>query len=504
MARVRRPAGARESIGRNARRGPRRSPDHTADAHSGQATIEEDRGLDVTGRWAGNVHGDNGPMVIAEPRVRPHALTAHHLGDGLDALVTRWAGTDGVTGPPLTLPDGVTSSVLDGYSYAELVAAGRTDLGVLDDLTAAADAVLHVGAEATWDRDVPDGSYLDASAGPASTTVPATGAGRWFLRVPDASAGVQVQADRVLAALTDRTEGIVVVGYGPAGAAALRAAGTSTPVTAVVTVGTPWSDVSLAAIQTGLGGDAARFLSAILPTDLETWPDDLLALECSPLQRGIALATRAATVLDPAALPSAAGESRRPGLEILAVTGAVVDDDVRRAIAAVVSEGVRALLPSDSAPPDPPEELHLGIAGPVLDVELGGVVVGLGGALDLLRLDTPTTWSRVVPPRGGRREVRHDATASGDGAGRAVRGSRPRRGGVADVAGGGRARSRPRRWQRRVVPRGRLGAAGARGRRAGASRHETRRTSRHAVDEVMSSGSPVPADPGPWDQPART
>jgi hypothetical protein len=309
-----------------------------------------------------------------------------HLGDGLEALVTRWAGTDGVTGPALTLPSGVTSSVLDGLSYAELVAAVRTGSGVLDGLASATDAVVHVGVEATWDRGVPAGSYLDASAGPAASTVPATASGTWFLRVPDAAAGVQLQADRLSAALADRTAGLVVVGYGPAGAAVLRAAADAPQVTAVVTVGTPWSAVSLAGTQTGLGADAVRLLASLVPADLQTWPDDVMALECSPVQRGAALASRAAALIDPAGLPSAGAETIRPGLELLTVSGAVVDDDVRAAIAALVAQGIRSMIPAEAPPPQPVQELHLGVDVPVLDVELGGVLVGLGGALDLLRL----------------------------------------------------------------------------------------------------------------------
>jgi len=320
------------------------------------------------------------------PGLADKLVARTHLAGGLEALVSRWAGTDGVTGPALTLPNGVTASVFDGFSYAELVAAGRSGNGVLDGLAAAPGAVVHVGVEATWDRGVPGGSYLDASAGPAASTVPATADGTWFLRVPGAPAGVQLQADRIVAALAGRTADIVVVGYGPAGAAALRAAAASPQVTAVVTVGMPWSTVSLAGTQTGLGSDAARLLASLVPADLQTWPDDVMALQCSPLQRGAALATRAATLLDPADLPSAGAETLRPGLELLAVSGAVADDDVRAAIAALVAQGVRSMIPAEAAPPQPVQELHLGVDVPVLDADLGGIIVGLGGALDLLRL----------------------------------------------------------------------------------------------------------------------
>lgn len=307
------------------------------------------------------------------------------LGDGLDALVTRWTGSDGISGPPVTLPDGVASSVAEGMSYAELVAAGRT--GFFLDLVPAGVAVVHVGVEPTWDRGVPSASYLDASAADPASTVLAAGAGPWYLRIPPASAGMAVQAARIAAALAGRTADIVLVGYGPAGAAAVQAGSESPHVSAVLTVGAPWSAVSVAGSATGLGGDAARLLDTLRPADVDRWPDQVLGLEASPYQRGLGLVARAVAVSDASDLPAVEPITRRAGMALTMVHGAMTEDQARRAIAAVVAESVRARADGVvAAPPQPVQELHLGVDVPVLEADLGGLMVGLGAAVDLVQV----------------------------------------------------------------------------------------------------------------------
>ncbi|MEO7421051.1 MAG: DUF6603 domain-containing protein [Ornithinibacter sp.] len=326
---------------------------------------------------------DLADLLVGRPR----------LAEGIDSLITRWQDTDGVTGA--VAPGGVTTSVLTGLSYAELVANGRVGSYVLDGVGVATDTVVHVGCEAGWLTDVPGDHAIDAT-GTASTAMPAAGTGHWFVKLPAPPAvaderpdhdTISALAGRLAGVLTGRSADVVLLAYGAAGAAAVRAAVGQPRVTAVVTVGTPWSTVAVTSLTTGLGGDAVRFLDRLVPDPLAGWTDTLLALGCDPLRRGQALVRRAMTVLSPADLPSAASEVLPTTAEVHAVFGAVPEADVRSAIASVAVAGIAAradVAALANGRLGPPTEVHVGVDLPVIDLDLGGLLVGVGARVDLV------------------------------------------------------------------------------------------------------------------------
>jgi len=337
--------------------------------------------------------GAAAPVV---PELADLLVARTRIGAGLTSLLTRWAGTDGVVGAPTTMPPDVTSVVLEGFSYAELVAAGRVRAYVLGGVVAPLDAVVHVGTASDWLSGQPSASAVDATAA-TPTPIPATANGEWFVLLPTPSAAaalrpdhdaVAAQADKLAAVLAARTAPVVVVAYGASGAAAIRAAGAQTQVSTVVTVGSPWSPVSVLALSSGLGGDALRFLDRLVPQPLPQWSDLLTAHGCTPLRRAWSLVRHSVETSGPSDLPSAGAETRRVGLDVHAVFGSVASADVARGVAALVVGGVeersQAADLAALATSGPPDELHVGLDMPVFDLDLGGLLVGAGVAIDLV------------------------------------------------------------------------------------------------------------------------
>ncbi|MEO6411897.1 MAG: DUF6603 domain-containing protein, partial [Pedococcus sp.] len=346
-------------------------------------TVPDGRAVAATLRAAATSAPDLADLLVGRTR----------LGEGIDSLVTRWKDTDGVVGA--VTPAGVTTNVLTGLSYAELVANGRTGSYVLDGVGVATDTVVHVGCGADWLTGVPSNRAIDATP-TAPTAMPDATTGQWFLQLPTPPSvaperpdhdTVAALAGRLATVLAGRTADVVLVGYGAAGAAAVRAAVAQPRVTAVVTVGTPWSAVALTSLTTGLGGDAVRLLDRLVPDPLPVWTDTLLALGCDPLRRGQGLVRRAMTVLTPADLPSAATEVLPSTAEVHAVFGAVPEAEVRSAIASVAVAGIaaRSAAAADEVArtTGPPTEVHVGVDLPVLDLDLGGLLVGVGARVDL-------------------------------------------------------------------------------------------------------------------------
>ncbi|MFC7496392.1 MULTISPECIES: DUF6603 domain-containing protein [unclassified Nocardioides] len=320
------------------------------------------------------------------------------LGAGLQALVDRWAGTDGLVGMP-SLPDGVTGLVVEGVAYDKLVALGGVgDLPaeVLDPLPA---AVVHVGCEASWLADKPAGTTVDATGAPVPQ-VPDDASGSWFVRIPTPTQAaadrpdlgtVGAQAALLDAALSDRAAPYVLIGYGAAGAAALRVAASRPAVTAVVTVGTPWGAVATDALSAGLGGDALRLLRRLARPDVEAAPEPVRAHESSDLQRMRELVARTAAHLDPTALPNAALEARRAGMPVHAVFGDLDADALARGLGAYVADGILARTEArvTAGPAVPATALHVALDLPVFDLDLGGLLVGAGAAVELCRIGRP-------------------------------------------------------------------------------------------------------------------
>ena len=372
-----------------------------------------------SGTLAGLVSGlavPDGPTIAraltdsarSVPAVSDLTEARSRLGEGLDSLLARWAGTDSVTAAPSTLPAGVAALVVEGASYAEIVAAGRARVAVLDDLVAPLSAVVHVGTNGDWLAGHDPSAALDATTA-APAPMPPADNGEWFLQLPapvDASVlrpdhdAVAAQVDRLVAVLGGRTADIVIVAYGAAGAAAIDAAARLDRVAAVVTIGTPWSPVSLLALGEGLGGDALRLLDRLTPESLPEHDDQDIALACSPLYRAWSLVRHSREVTSPSDLPQAGRSGVRAGLEVRAVFGSVIAEDVARGLASLLSAGVaerqRTALADALAHSGPPEELHLGVDIPVLETSVGGIVVGAGARIDLVSVhhDAPRLRSR--------------------------------------------------------------------------------------------------------------
>ncbi len=322
------------------------------------------------------------------------------LDQGFQAVLDRWTGTDGIVTAPATMPTGVTPVSIDGACYDELRARGLSGALVGEVLTANPAAVLHVACEADVLTGRAGGSTFDLTGTvPAEASLPATGTGTWFARLPDVAeaaaarpdrGGVGEQAARLAALLASRTDAVTLVGYGAAGAAAVRAASSASTVAGVVTVGAPWGPVAVDSLISGLGGDALRLLHR-LTRESDPWPEPLLAEECTPLQRFRLLVARASAGLDAAtALPSAAAETRRDGLEVTGVFGSLLADDLAFGLGQYVADGIDARTSALAAvTPGVPTALHAAVDLPVFDLDLGGLLVGAGAALELVTLAQP-------------------------------------------------------------------------------------------------------------------
>lgn len=331
-----------------------------------------------------------------------------HLADGLATVITRWTGTDGVVAPATTMPSEVPSLVLDGFAYAELVACGRLGLRVLEGVAEPLDTVVHVGTTSDWLTTAPAGQAIDATvATPASLAATVTGS--WYVQVPTVAAAaagrsdhdrVAGQAAALTAVLAARTAPVVVVAYGDAAAAAVRAAASQPQVSSVVTVGAPWSTLSVTALQSGLGGDALRFLDRIYPDALPAADDTAVAYAAGAVRRGWSMVQRGIQTTDPGMIPNAAAEARRTGLAVYAVFGSMSADDSAQAMAALVAAGVQVrgqdATATALAAAGVPTELHVGVDLPCLELDLGGVFVGAGVAVDLVSVNATAPTIRPL------------------------------------------------------------------------------------------------------------
>ncbi len=331
------------------------------------------------------------------------------LATGLQLLIDRWAGTDGVAGLPTALPDGVTGVELAGVGYDELCALGELGHLAAEAFSSVPTAVVHVGCEAGWVEGREPGSAFDATS-PTPGRLPAAGAGVWFVRLPapEAAAVLRAGLDPVAAqaalladVLSARSDPVSVLAYGSAAAAAVLAAHSLAAVDAVGTVGAAWGAVSVEALRSGLGGDAARLLGRLLRADTQPWPAALLALECSPLERARRLVQRSLAVAGTTSLPDAAGQPRRAGLAVRAVFGALGADELAVGLGALVRDGIDARFEAATAAPvDAPQSLHVGVDLPVTDVDLGGLLVGAGVTLEALEVSAPDNDLAVATRRG--------------------------------------------------------------------------------------------------------
>ena len=338
-------------------------------------------------------------LRVAGERLRDVAdlmVARDSLGQGMQLLVDRWQGTDGVVGKPGTLPSEVDALELPGLSYPELAALGRSGSLVPRVLGGATAAMVHIGTEAELLSDRPAGSTYDLS-GSDPVPVLSAGAGPWFVRLPTPSAaatarpdrgGVGEQAARLVGLLRERAGDVVLVGYADAGAAAIRGAATLSQVTDVVTVGAPWASVSMLALSTGLGGDALQLLGRLQRPEIPDWPDPLLGGQCTPLQRLRLLVRRSGQSLGSGSQPPRADtETRRAGLHVHAIFGSLDADSLLRGLGAFAADAIDARteqLPTTET--SLPTALHVAVDVPVLDLDLGGLQVGAGAAFETCRL----------------------------------------------------------------------------------------------------------------------
>ncbi|MBA2952942.1 hypothetical protein GON03_23220 [Nocardioides sp. MAH-18] len=337
------------------------------------------------------------------------------LRDGLDQLATRWLHTDGVVGATV-LPGGLTPTVFEGVGYDTLLALGGDGalLGTVLPEAAAAllSSVVHVSCESSeWLEDRAAGSAFDLTTG-SGQQVPSTGAGQWFLRIPtpaDVAAAhpdldpVAAQAAYVEAALGVRSTDVVLVGYGAAGAAAIRAANTRAAVKHVVTVGAPWGELATDALTSGLSGDALRLLLRLRRSGVDTTPEALVAHESSPLERMRSIVGRAAEARRPGSLPDASQQPRTGDFEVHPVFGSLDEAEIARGLGAYVADGLSTRLEARVVPaPSTVTAVHSGLDLPVLDLNLGGVLVGVGGVVELCRAERDGDGIAVSFVRGVR------------------------------------------------------------------------------------------------------
>lgn len=315
-----------------------------------------------------------------------------NLGDGIEDLLTRWVGTDGVIAPASTLPDTVSSTVLPGHTLAEASAAVM--LGAHTGPVDTSGLVIHVGCSADWLSGRSATEAVDTVDGVANPIPPAATTTR-FVRLPTVSQAlalrpgidpVTVQADLLTSVVGTPSAPVTLIGHGATGAACVRAANTSAPhVRGVITVGTPWHpSVAVTGLQLGLPGDALRLLASLAGE-----PPAPGAAEwtfTSAYLRGLALIGHARSVRIGPDLPSALTEPLPPGTPVHAVFGSLSSDEVRHALAAVVSTALQLRSEQALAETEPMISAHLGVRLPVADADLGGLHVGIGARLELLSL----------------------------------------------------------------------------------------------------------------------
>jgi len=372
-----------------------------------------DPGCSVSKR---DVKLDTGAIVGAEPpefetivaTLRAAGAVAPDLADlivgrdslhlGFEGLATRWALTDGVVGPT-TMPDDIEPHVFEGLGYDTLLALGCEGGivgGVLPEVPEALlSAVVHVSCEPpAWLEGRPAASTFDLTTS-SPGQLPPTGPGPWFLRLPTPAAAaaarpdldpVAAQALLIEATLGVRSTDVVMVGYGDAGAAAVRAANTRSSVKHVITVGTPWGPVSADALMNGLSGDALRLLTRLHRQGVSKPPQPIAAFETSPLQRMRGIIARSAALKTADALPDASAQPRTSGYEVHPVFGSLDEAEIARGLGAFVADGIASRVEARiSSAPSALTAVHAGVDLPVIDLNVGGVLVGVGAAVELCR-----------------------------------------------------------------------------------------------------------------------
>jgi hypothetical protein len=319
------------------------------------------------------------------------------IAAGLQALLGRWTGTDGMVAPPPDPVPGVTAVLRPELTWDRVASL---DPGELVGGALPAGAVVVRVAIATADSlpwTPAAGRLIDLSApglAPGSFTVAAPAAGEWVIALAQRAAaslggaedpsGVLGQAARLQKAIDAlATAGpVVLVALGGAGHAARIVADAVAGVSHLITFGTPWSAATFDSARVGVPADAARLMRALLPPDDALEPDDDDLAVGRALVTGFRDAARGTpTVTDLEAPRPTTGV--RAGLSAVAVFGALSEAAVSRGMTAVFAAGLaaraQARVDTASAAPD---AAHLGLRVPfALRTPPGGHGVTMDGAM---------------------------------------------------------------------------------------------------------------------------
>jgi hypothetical protein len=322
------------------------------------------------------------------------------IAAGLQALLGRWTGTDGMVAPPPDPVPGVTAVLQPERTWDQL--AGVDPAEVVDGGLPAGAVVVRV-AIATAPDGLPwtpaAGRLIDLSApglAPGSFSVAAPAAGEWVVALaPRADAGlggagdpsgVVGQAAR-LQKVIEQLAGagpVVLVAYGGAGHAARMAADAVSGVSHLLTLGTPWSAATFDSARVGVPADAARLMRALLSPVEPLEPDDEDLAVGRALVTGFQDAARGTPAVTDLEAPRPT-TGVRAGLSVVAVFGALSEAAVARGMTAVFAAGLaaRAQARADTAAA-PPDAAHIGLRVPfALDTPPGGHGVTVDGAMML-------------------------------------------------------------------------------------------------------------------------
>lgn len=341
-------------------------------------------------------------------------IDGRNLAEGLRRIALRWKDTDGRILSPVSPPAGVTRVLRFDVAAGQLL----DELSLEHELARTPTAVVYVGLGAdTW-TDKPAARVVDLTAAglqPSMFTAPEPAPGDWFVGLGTRAAcrlatgdpgGTVGQAAR-LRVLLDRLatlgSDIVLVGLGGAGHACREAASGQAAVTELVTLGTPYGPVSLAALTTAPEADGLRLLHRMLPpppTDGTREDADLrLARALVASLMDLVQLDSPEADLRPAANPPAA----RTGLETTAIFGVVSEEQVSRAVTAAVVAGLAHRARVRATTPLPPATgVRAGVRFALPDGDDGSLRVRGSAVLTLVGLDvaTGTDPARVVTDRG--------------------------------------------------------------------------------------------------------
>ena len=299
------------------------------------------------------------------------------LAAGFDALMERWAGTDGV----VALPDELVPAGLTVHRPSELVHDARLDgaavgsalAEVWETLGTPPQRIVLVGLVADGEPDllppigtagiVADIDLTTAGAAVEAFAVPAGAAsGTTVVRLggrastgTDGFAGQVARLRRALSGLAGAAAPIAVVAGAGAGRVAVAAAGGLPGIDAVVTVATPWTPLTLADVDRQPAADALRMLRTLLDLADADIASELAAAreaerallaaedEDLALARGLVRSLLARDGRgDPLTELSAPDGPLPAGLAVHAVVGSCAPQAVRRAVTAAVAGGLAA------------------------------------------------------------------------------------------------------------------------------------------------------------------